>query len=52
MNTLIIVGIALYAVTNITDRFLYKLPSWLAVVIYGISAILIIAGMIIARKAG
>ena len=50
MNILIIIGIVLGGVTIVTDRYLYKLPNWLAIVLYSVAWILIIAGMIITRK--
>ena len=50
MNILIIIGIVFGCGTIVTDRYLYKLPNWLAIVLYSIACILIIAGMIMTRK--
>ncbi len=50
MNIMIPIGIVLGAGTCVVDRFFYKLPDWLAIVLYTIAAIMIIAGMIIIRK--
>ncbi len=50
MNILIIVGIVLGAGTGVVDRFFRKLPNWLAIVLYAIAVIMIIAGMIITKK--
>ena len=47
MNILIIMGIVLVGGTNITDRFIKPLPNGLAIVLYIIAVILIIAGMIV-----
>ena len=49
MNILIIIGIVLGGVTIITDRFIKPLPNGLAIVLYIIAVILIIAGMIVKR---
>ena len=47
MNILIIIGIVLSGGTIITDRFIKHLPNGLAIVLYIIAVILIIAGMIV-----
>ena len=47
MNILIIIGIVLGGGIIITDRFIKPLSNWLAIVLYIIAVILIIAGMII-----
>ncbi len=52
MNIMIIIGLAIGAVTVLVDRYFYRMPDWLAIVLYAIAVILIIAGMIITRKAG
>ena len=50
MNVLIIIGIVLGAVTCTVDRFFYKLPNWLAAVVYAVAVILLITGMVITGK--
>ena len=52
MNAFITAGIILGAGTIVTDRFIHKLPQWLAVILFVAAWVLIIAGMIIQRKAG
>ena len=49
MNVLIIIGIILGAAVIVTDRFIRRLPNWLAVVLYTLAVILIVAGMIISK---
>ena len=49
MNALIIIGIVLGGGTIVVDWYLYKLPNWLAIVLYGIAVIMIITGMIKSR---
>ncbi len=52
MNIMIIIGIILGGGTIVVDRFdryLYKLPNWLAIVLFLIAWIMIIAGMIKTR---
>lgn len=49
MNIMIIIGIILYGGTIVVDRYLYKLPNWLAIVLFLIACIMIIAGMIKTR---
>ena len=49
MNIWIIIGIALAAGTIITDRYIHKLPQWLAIILFVAAWILILAGMIISR---
>ena len=44
MNILVILGIVLGIGTIVVDRFFYKLPIWLALVLYAIAIIMIIAG--------
>lgn len=51
MNILIIMGIVLGAGVIITDRYIKPLPDWLAIVLYVIAVILILAGMIVSRHA-
>ena len=50
MNILIVIGIVLGAGTIIADRLFHKLPNWLAIVLFTIAWIIIIAGMVITRK--
>jgi hypothetical protein len=50
MNAMIIIGIVLGAGTGVVNRYFCKLPDWLAIILYTIAVIAIIAGMIIARK--
>ncbi len=50
MNTLTAMGIALGAGTIVTDRFIHKIPNWLAIVLYGAAVALIIAGAILTRN--
>ena len=52
MNLFIIIAVVLGGGTMAADRLIYKIPSRLAVVLYGIAAILLIIGMIVRRKAG
>ena len=51
MNIMTIIGLFLGAGTTVIDRYLYKLPNWLAIVLYLAAVILIIMGMIVSRKA-
>lgn len=52
MNTLIIAGLAVGAGVTVTDRFIRKLPNWLATVLYAVAAGLIIAGAVVTRGSG
>ncbi len=49
MNVIIVMGIVLGASVIVTDRHIHSLPNWLAIVLYTIAVILVIAGMIVAR---
>ena len=49
MHILTAVGIALGAGTIVTNRFIHKLPNWLAIVLFTAAWALIIAGMIVTR---
>ena len=49
MNWFIILGIVLGALTIVTDRYIHKLPNWLAIILFVIAWILIIVGMILTR---
>ncbi len=46
MNILIIIGIAFAGGTIAVDHMVYELPHWLAIVLFTIAVIVIIAGMI------
>ena len=50
MNKIIIIGIVLGGATIVVDRCFHKLPDWLAIVLFTIACIMIIAGMVITRK--
>ena len=50
MNVMAIIGIAIGGVTTAIDRLLCKVSNRLAVVLYILAVILIIAGMIISRQ--
>lgn len=52
MHVMTMIGIALYAATNVTDRVIHRIPSRLAVCLYSIALILLIAGIVSGRKAG
>lgn len=47
-----LIGIVLGGATTVTDRVIHKIPNWLAVCLYGIALILMIAGLVVRRKAG
>lgn len=49
MNVLIIIGIILGAAVMITDRFIHRVPDLLAIILYSLGVILVIAGMIVAK---
>ncbi len=51
MNIMIIIGLVLGAGTMVTDRFIRRIPSKVAVVLYAAAAILIIVGMVAGRTA-
>ena len=50
MNILIVIGIVLGGGTIVVDRYFLKLPNWLAILLFAIAIVLIIAGMIITRN--
>ncbi len=50
MNILIIIGIVLGGETIVVDRYFLKLPNWLAIVLFAVAIVLIIAGMVITKK--
>ena len=49
MNIWIIIGIVLGVGVILTNRFIRQLPNWLTIVLYTITVILILVGMIISR---
>ncbi len=49
MNVLMIIGIVMGAVVLVTDRYIHHLPDWVAIVLYSLAVVLIIAGMIVAK---
>ncbi len=51
MNVLIIIGIVLGGGVIITDHHIKPIPNWLAIVLYTIAVILVIAGMIVSKHA-
>jgi hypothetical protein len=51
MNILIIIGIVLGGGTIAFDHFIKPLPNLLAIVLYTIAVILVIAGMIVSKHA-
>ena len=52
MNMMILIGIVLGGGTVAFDHLVRKLPHWLAVMLLSTAMILILAGMIVNRKAG
>ena len=50
MNIMIVIGIVLGAGTGVVDRYFYRLADWLAIVMYTIAVVMIIAGMIVSRR--
>ncbi len=50
MNILTTIGFVLGAGVIATDHLLFRLPHWLAIVLYTAAVVLMIAGMIICRK--
>ena len=49
MNLMIIIGIILGASVIVTDRYIHHLPNWLAIVLYSLAVVLIVAGMAVSR---
>ena len=49
MSILTMIGIGLGAIVIVTDRFIRKIPQWLAIALFSTAVILIIAGMIVSR---
>ena len=52
MHIMTLIGIVLGGATTVTDRVIHKIPNWLAVCLYRIALILMIAGLVVRRKAG
>ena len=52
MHIMTLIGIVLGGATTVTDSVIHKIPNWLAVCLYGIALILMIAGLVVRRKAG
>ena len=50
MNIMIVIGIVLCGGTIVVDRFFLELPNWLAILLFAVAIVLIIAGTIITRK--
>ncbi len=50
MNILTTIGIVPGAGVIVTERFIHKLPQWLAIALFVAAWALIIAGMIVARQ--
>ena len=50
MNILTIIGIGIGAATNVAGRLIHKLPNWLAIILYIVAVIMIVAGMIVSRN--
>jgi len=49
MNKFAIVGIVLGACILFADRYIVKVPNWLAIVLYIVAVLLIVVGMIVTR---
>jgi len=49
MSILTMIGIGLGVIVIATDRFIHRLPHWLAIALFSAAWILIIAGMIASR---
>ena len=49
MHILTMIGIALGVLVIVTDRFIHKVPNWLAIALFSAAVILIVAGMIVSR---
>ena len=52
MSILTMIGIGLGAGVIVINRFIHKLPQWLAITLFSAAWVLIIAGMIASRNAG
>ena len=52
MHVMTTIGIVLGGATMLTDRIIHRIPGKLAVCLYGIALILMIAGFVVSRKAG
>ena len=49
MNRITVVGIILGACILFVDRYIVKVPNWLAIVLYIVAVFLIVVGMIVTR---
>ncbi|HAE15319.1 MAG TPA: hypothetical protein DCG51_02105 [Erysipelotrichaceae bacterium] len=50
MNKLIIAGLFMMPLVILLDRFVITIPDHLAIILYAISLVLLLAGMLKARK--
>lgn len=50
MHFTTVIGLVLGAGTIVTDRFIHKIPNWLAIALYGAAVALMIAGAILTRN--
>ena len=50
MNRLILIGLVLAGGTILTDHTIFRLPHYAAVILYTAAVVMIIAGMIQAKK--
>ena len=50
MNRLIQLGILLYAIVSLVDRFFFQLPNIVAIPLYLLAAALILGGFLRVRK--
>ena len=50
MNKLILIGLVLAGGTILTDHTIFRLPHYAAVILYTAAVVMIIAGMIQAKK--
>ena len=52
MHFLTMIGLVLGAGVIVTDRYIHKLPNWVAVVLYTSAVVMILVGMILIRRTG
>lgn len=52
MNMLILMGLILGGGTIATDRWIRKIPNRFAIALYAIALLLMLAGMLLSKKAG
>ena len=50
MNCLTMIGFILAGGVIATDHLIYRLPHWLAVILYTAAVVLFIAGMIVRKR--